>query len=106
MLENRPRGRQLAKRIGYVYLIIAILMIVFLFVIPPYAELIGINFAFYLIMFLVLYYITTKYENDSVAWIIIAIIGFLVMIWTFNLLGVLLFIFSLVAANDIRKELN
>ncbi|WP_458456789.1 hypothetical protein [Methanobrevibacter sp.] len=105
MFENRRRGKDLAKVIGYFYLLLAIFFIIALFIIPEYTTLLLISIAFYFIMFLVLYFITTKYDNDSVTWIIIAVTGFLVFIWTLNILGAGLFILSLVAANDIRKEL-
>ena len=104
MFENRVKGVQLVKRISYFYLLIAIVVIIAILVLGLTVFIIDIPF--YAIMFLVLYLLSTKFQENRNAWIFVVICAVITIIWTLSLLGVVLGILLIVAANDMKKELD
>lgn len=119
MFENRPRGRELAKKTSYIYIILAVLafiiMIAFNSSIGTMALAergaslltLAIGTAFYLIFAAAIYLISTRYENDDMTWKLYVVIA----VWNFIVIGfsipiLVLSILLVVSANDIRNELN
>jgi len=105
MFENRIKGAQLAKRVSYVYLICAIILIIAGFALEGYDKLIfgGI---FYAVMFVIIYFISTKFGKNKHAWILMAICAIITVIVTHGMLSIAFAILMLVCANDMRKELD
>lgn len=104
MFENRIRGAQLAKNVSYLYIIIAVLVIIGTILIG--INIYALNIIFYLIMFAAVYLMATKYKDNKYAWIFIAISGIITLIWSLSILGFAIAVLSIVAANDMRKELE
>ena len=104
MFENRARGAQLVKRISYFYLIIAILAVIVTFVLG--INIFITNIIFYIIMFAALYLISTKFKDNEKTWILVVICAIITLLWTLSLAGIALFIILIIAADDIRKELD
>ena len=119
MFENRSRGRALAKRTSYVYIIFAVLLsIVALMLNSDMGALAlaerGANLVtlflgviLYFIFAAVIYLLSVKYENDETLWklyIVIAVLNFIVI--GFSIILVILSLLLIVAGDDIRKELQ
>lgn len=104
MFENRARGADLVKRMSYFYLLISVLVIIA--TVAFGVSVFSINIAFYLIMFIVLYILSTKFRENKNTWIFIVICAVITILWSLSLIGVILAILLIVAANDMRKELN
>ena len=105
MLENRIKGAQLAKRVSYIYLICAIILIIAGFALEGYDKLIfgGI---FYAVMFVIIYFISTKFGKSKHGWILLAACAIITVIVTHGMLSIAFAILLLVCANDMRKELD
>ena len=119
MFENRSRGRALAKRTSYVYIIFAILLAAVALMLNSEmgalalaqrgADLTTLFFGIilYVIFAAVIYLLSTKYENDEILWklyIVIAVLNFIVI--GFSIILILLSLLLIVAGDDIRKELQ
>ena len=104
MFENRARGADLVKRMSYFYLLISVLVIIA--TVAFGVSIFSINIAFYLIMFIVLYILSTRFRENKNIWIFIVICAVITVLWSLSLIGVILAILLIVAANDMRKELN
>lgn len=104
MFENRARGAQLVKRISYFYLIIAVLVVIAIFALG--LNVLIVDVPFYAIMFVALYLLSTKFQDNKNTWIIVVIIAIITIVWTLSLLGVVLTILLIVGANDMKKELK
>ncbi|WP_407415019.1 hypothetical protein [Methanobrevibacter sp.] len=104
MFENRTKGAQLVKRISYFYLLVAVLVIVAtaIFGISGFS----LNIIFYIIMSAVLYLLSTRFQENKNTWIFVVICAIITIIWTLSLIGLVLTILLIVAANDMRKELE
>ena len=118
MLENRPRGRALAKRTSYIYIILAVLAFIIMFAFNSSTSAmvlaergasiltLVIGAIFYLIFAAAIYLISTRYDNDEMTWklyVVIAVLNFIVIGFSFLIL--LLSVLLVVSANDIRNEL-
>lgn len=118
MFENRPRGRDLAKRTSYIYIILAVLAFIIMIAFNSsmgamvLAErganilTVLIGAIFYLIFAVAIYIISTRYDNDEMTWklyVVIAVLNFIVI--GFSILILILSILLVVSANDIRNEL-
>ena len=119
MFENRSRGRALAKRTSYVYIIFAVLLTAVALMLNSEmgalalaqkgADLTTLFFGIilYVIFAAVIYLLSTKYENDEMLWkiyIAIAILNFIII--GFSPIILAFSILLVVAGNDIRKELQ
>lgn len=119
MFEDRRRGRDLARIVSYGYFIIGIIVLILTFVLNSDAGAVALAqrgasiinlFAgtiLYFIIGFVLYYLSTKYENDDMLWKLYIIIVIVTLL--FLGFGPILLAFALllvVSAYDIRKELN
>ncbi len=104
MFENRVRGAQLVKRISYFYLLITIVVIIAILALGLTVFIIDIPF--YVIMFIALYLLSTKFAKNKYAWIFVAICAIITLLWTLSLLGLVLCILLIIAANDMKKELE
>lgn len=104
MFENRARGADLVKRMSYFYLLISVLVIIA--TVAFGVSVFSINIIFYLIMFIVLYILSTKFRENKNTWIFIVICAVITVLWSLSLLGVVLAILLIVAAYDMRKELT
>lgn len=119
MFENRSRGRALAKRTSYVYIIFAILLTAVALMLNSEmgalalaqrgADLTTLFFGIilYVIFAVVIYLLSTKYENDEILWklyIVIAVLNFIVI--GFSIILIVLSLLLIVAGDDIRKELQ
>ena len=104
MFENRTKGAQLVKRISYFYLLIAVLVIVATAIFGVSAF--SLNIIFYIIMSVVLYLLSTRFQENKNTWIFIVICAIITIIWTLSLIGLVLTILLIVAANDMKKELE
>ncbi len=108
----------MAKRTSYIYIILAVLAFIIMFAFNSstgamvLAErgasilTLVIGAAFYLIFAAVIYFISTRYDNDETAWklyVVIAVLNFIVI--GFSILILILSILLVVSANDIRNEL-
>ena len=118
MIENRPRGRNLAKITSYGYVAIGILLSIVtialnsdtgIFALAQRGasiDMLVFGVLLYFIFAIAIYLLSVKYDNDNILWklyIVIAILNFLVIG-----ISIILILFSLlliVAGNDIRKEL-
>lgn len=118
MFENRRRGRDLAKITSYAYVIMGVLLI--LVTIALNSDMgafalaqrgttifeLGLGSILYFIFAAIIYFLSTKYENDEILWkayIAIAILNFIVIGFS-----IILLVFSLllvISGDDIRKEL-
>lgn len=67
MFENRARGADLVKRMSYFYLLISVLVIIA--TVAFGVSVFSINIAFYLIMFIVLYILSTRFRENKNIWI-------------------------------------
>ena len=105
MFENRIRGAQLAKRVSYVYLIFAIILIIAGLVLEGYGVLL-ISGIFYMIMFIAIYLLSTRYGEYKHTWILLIICAIISIIVTHGMLAIAFAILLLVSANDMRKELD
>ncbi len=104
MFENRLKGVQLVKRISYFYLIVAIFITIVTVVMG--LNFFSTNIPCYVIMFVALYLISTKFQDNKNAWIFVVICAIITLLWTLSLIGVALTLLLLVAANDMKKELD
>lgn len=104
MFENRIRGTRLSKSVSYLYIVMAVLSIVLVMILNTPATV--ISTAFYIIMFIVVYLISTKFENNKNTWIYLLICGIITLIFSLSILGLCIAVLLAVAANDIRKELE
>ena len=104
MFENRARGAQLAKNVSYFYIIVAVLVVIATLIIGVSAFI--LNAIFYIIMFAILYSIATRFKNHRYAWIFVALCGIVTLIWSLSFIGLVLAILLIVAANDMKKELD
>ena len=104
MFENRARGAQLVKRISYFYLIIAALVLIASLALGLSAFI--INVPFYVIMFVALYLLSTRFKDNKNTWIFVVICAIITLIWALSLLGLVLCILLIVGANDMKKELE
>ena len=119
MIENRPRGRNLAKIISYGYVAMGILLSIVTIALNSDTGLLalaqkgasidmlvfGVLLDF--IFAIAIYLLSVKYENDNILWklyIVIAILNFIVI--GFSIILVLFSFLLIVAGDDIRKELN
>ena len=105
MFENRIRGAQLTKRVSYVYLIFAIILIIAWFVLAGYDAFI-IGGIVYTIMFVVVYLLSTKYSEYKHAWILLIVCAAITVIITQGMLSIAFAIVMIIGANDMRKELD
>ena len=105
MFENRIRGAQLAKRVSYAYLIFAIILIIAGLVLEGYGVLL-ISGIFYMIMFIAIYLLSTRYGEYKHTWILLIICAIISIIVTHGMLAIAFAILLLVSANDMRKELD
>ena len=105
MFENRIRGAQLAKRVSYAYLIFAIILIIAGLVLEGYGVLL-ISGIFYMIMFIAVYLLSTRYDENKNTWILLIICAIITIIATHGMLAIAFAILLLVSANDMRKELD
>lgn len=119
MFEERRRGRELAKVTSYAYVVAGVLLLVVAFALNSDmgaaalaqrgASISDLVFGviFYFIFAAVIYFLSTKYENDEILWkayIVIAVLNFIVIGFS-----ILLLVFSLmlvISGNDIREELK
>lgn len=104
MFENRVRGTQLVKRISYFYLLITIVVIIAILALG--LNVLIIDIPFYVIMFLAVYLLSTKYAENKYAWIFVVICAIITLVWTLSLLGLVLCILLIIGANDMKKELD
>ena len=104
MFENRARGADLVKRMSYFYLLISVLVIIATAAFG--VSVFSLNIIFYLIMFIVLYILSTKFRENKNTWIFIVICAIITIVWSLSLIGIVLAILLIVAANDMRKELD
>ena len=104
MFENRAKGAQLVKRIAYFYLIVAILIAIAIAVMK--VDIFSTNILCYIIMFPILYLLSTKFKDNKNTWIFVVICAIITLVLTLKPIGLILAILSIVAANDMRKELN
>ena len=119
MFENRSRGRDLAKKTSYVYIIFAILLTIVALMLNSdmgalalaergtnlNAFIFGITL--YIIFAAVIYLLSAKFENDEILWklyIVIAVFNFVII--GFSIILVVLSLLLIVAGDDIRKELQ
>ena len=119
MIENRPKGRDLAKIVSYGYVIIGILLSIVTislnsdvgaFALAQRGANIDIlifGTALYFIFAAVIYLLSIKYENDNILWklyIVIAVLNFIVI--GFSIILILFSFALIVSGDDIRKELT
>jgi len=105
MFENRIRGAQLAKRVSYAYLIFAIILIIAGLVLEGYGVLL-ISGIFYMIMFIAVYLLSTRYGEYKHTWILLIICAIISIIVTHGMFAIAFAILLIVCANDMRKELD
>ena len=105
MFENRIRGAQLAKRVSYAYLIFAIILIIAGLVLEGYGVLL-ISGIFYMIMFIAVYLLSTRYGEYKHTWILLIIYAIISIIVTHGMFAIAFAILLIVCANDMRKELD
>lgn len=105
MFENRIRGAQLAKRVSYAYLIFAIILIIAGLVLEGYGVLL-ISGIFYIIMFIAVYLLSTRYGEYKHTWILLIICAIISIIVTHGMFAIAFAILLIVCANDMRKELD
>lgn len=119
MFEDRRRGRNLAKIISYGYIIVGIIMLILAFMLNNNAGTIALAqrgasiidlFAgtiLYFIIGFILYYLSTKYENDNMLWkLYIAIVIITLLFLGFGPVLLAFALLLVISANDIRKELQ
>ena len=104
MFEKRAKGAELSKRVGYFYIILAILVLVAAVLLDSSAIAIGV--AFYLVMFAVVYLLSTKFKDNRYTWICLIICAIATLLFSLSLVGLCLALLLAVAANDLRKELD
>jgi nicotinamide riboside transporter PnuC len=105
LFENRIRGAQLAKRVSYAYLIFAIILLIAGLVLKG-GEVLLFSGIFYIIMFIAVYLLSTKYSEYKYAWILLIICAVISIIITRGMLAIAFAILLLICANDMRKELD
>ena len=105
MFENRPKGSKLVKRISYIYLALMILFIISVAIVGPYDAFI-ISAILYLILAVVLYLLSTKYADNKNTWIFVINCGIITFIRLLNIVGILFAVLLIIAANDMKKELE
>lgn len=118
MFEDRRKGRSLAKATSYVYVGMGVLLLISTFALNSDtgiyalaqrgASIYDLAFGsiFYIIFAAIIYFLTTKYENDDALWkiyIVIAILNFIVI--GFSIVILIFSLLLIIAANDMRKEL-
>ena len=106
MFENRIRGAQLAKRVSYAYLIFAIILLVAGFALNGYSDRFIISGIFYIIMFIAVYLLSTRYGEYKHTWILLIICAIISIIVTHGMFAIAFAILLIVCANDMRKELD
>lgn len=119
MLENRPRGRNLAKIVSYGYVIVGIILAIVAFALNSNAGLIELanqglslelllsGVLIYFIFAIVIYLLSAKFKNDSLLWklyILIALLNLIVI--GFSIILIIFSLLLIASADDIRKELN
>ena len=119
MFEDRRRGRNLAKIVSYGYLIMGALLIIVTFALNNNEGALalaqrGANImilifgdVMYFVFAGIIYFLSTKYENDEMLWkiyIVIAILNFIII--GFSPIILAFSILLAVAGYDIRKELQ
>ena len=119
MFEYRVKGRNLAKIVSYGYLIIGALLIIVTFALNNNEGALALaqrgtsimvlifGDVMYFIFAGIIYFLSTKYENDEMLWkiyIAIAILNFIII--GFSPIILAFSILLVVAGNDIRKELQ
>lgn len=104
MFENRAKGAQLVKRVSYFYLVVAILIAIAIVVMK--VDIFSTNILCYIIMFPILYLLSTKFKDNKNTWIFVVICAIITLVLTLKPMGLILAILSIVAANDMKKELD
>jgi len=109
---NMIRGRDLGKAISYIFLILAVLGLIGTIV--SYFHMIAdlkvsfllfiVSTVIYLIYFFAIYFTSTRVASDSLVWKIYLVLGIIVFLTFFSILGLILAIFLFIAAYDVRKE--
>ena len=118
MFENRRKGRDLAKIIAYGYVAVGILLSIVTIALNSESgafalaqrgasiEILIFGTLLYFIFAAIIYFLSIKYENDEIIWIIyivIAVLNFIII--GFSPILIVLSFLLIVAGNDIRKEL-
>ena len=118
MFEDRRKGRDLAKITSYAYVIMGILLLIVtislnsdmgaLALTQRGANISDLAFAtiLYFVFGAIIYFLSTRYENDEVLWkayIAIAILNFIII--GFSIIILLISLLLGISGNDIRKEL-
>lgn len=118
MFEDRRKGRSLTKITSYGYVIIGVLLLIVTFALNNDTGIFalaqrGANIYYlafgsilYIIFAGIIYFLSTKYENDDILWkiyIVMAILNFIVI--GFSIIILIFSLLLVVAANDIRQEL-
>lgn len=105
MFENRTKGAHLAKRVSYVYLVFAAILLIAGFVLVEYPSFI-LSGILCIIMFVAVYLLSTRYAKNRNTWIFLIICAIITVIVNQKILGIVLALLLLVSANDMRKELD
>ena len=118
MFENRRRGRDLAIITSYGYVVMGILLLAVALALNSDMGIaalaqkgVGISDLFfgvllYFVFAIVIYLLSTKYENDEVLWklyIVIAILNIVVI--GFSIILLVFSVLLIISGNDIREEL-
>ena len=104
MFENRVKGAELAKNVSYLCFVCIVLVIIA--AVLAGQSILALNAVFYAIIGIILYFLSTRYSDNSHTWIAIIICGIITLIWTLSILGLVIAILLVVAGNDMRKELD
>lgn len=119
MIENRPRGRNLAKIVSYGYVAIGILLSIVTIALNSDTGMLALaqrgasidmlvfGVSLYFIFAIIIYLLSVKYENDNILWklyIVIAILNFIVI--GFSIILIFFSLLLIAAGDDIRKELS
>lgn len=105
MFEKRAKGAELSKRVSYFYIVMAIIVIVASILLNNHVTAI-VGTAFYIVMFVVVYLLSTKYHDNENTWIFLIVCAVATALFSLSILGIGLAILLCVAANDMRKELD
>ena len=118
MFEDRRKGRDLAKITSYAYIIMGILLLIVTISLNSDMGALALSqrgaaisdLAFGVILYFIfgaiIYFLSTRYDNDEILWktyIAIAVLNFIII--GFSMIILIFSLLLVISGNDIRKEL-
>ena len=103
MFERRAKGSKYVQGFSYLCIIIAVVLAIA----GAYLEMnLLSSIIFYIIMAVVLYLLSTRFNENKWAWIFVAICGIVLIIGNLTLVRLILGIALIIAAIEMKKELD